>query len=375
MKTKYYLLVLLFIPIGIIAQTNPQETPEYIKNGAFTKDHNSEKKKAYAYPDIEEKDIVWSRTIWREIDMRQKFNHHLYFPSIESREDLNPNSMSLIDVVMEELYKQASYEQQTGIIDQCYNCYGKRFPPQPTVKSPNALSNDSCMLCNGSGKLRLDCFNTGEQIPGKEFDWGTRDWQEILDIGIKRRVKRYLKQEKDFTLDSFLLPYNQQNMDLVANGPKKGRELQSDGRILLPRGKVNFNRTQVMKWRVKEEWFFDKKRSKMNVRIIGLCPVIPEYENPNSGLDVKDFELFWIYYPDWRDIFARTIVVNLTKNDAQKRSYLEILEKRMFGSRITMESNIMNREISDYMIGLDALLESERIKEEIFNIEHDMWEY
>ena len=47
----------------------------------------------------------------------------------------------------------------------------------------------------------------------------------------------------------------------------------------------------------------------------------------------------------------------------------------MFTSRITMESNIMNRSIPDYMIGLDALLESERIKEEIFNIEQDMWEY
>ena len=41
-------------------------------------------------------------------------------------------------------------------------------------------------------------------------------------------------------------------------------------------------------------------------------------------------------------------------------------EKRMFGSNILMESNIMNRSISDYMVGLDALLESERIKEEIF---------
>ena len=47
----------------------------------------------------------------------------------------------------------------------------------------------------------------------------------------------------------------------------------------------------------------------------------------------------------------------------------------MFGSRILQESNIMNRAVTDYMIGLDALLESERIKEEIFNIEHDMWEY
>ena len=68
-------------------------------------------------------------------------------------------------------------------------------------------------------------------------------------------------------------------------------------------------------------------------------------------------------------------LLNITKNNAQKRSYLDIFEKRMFSSRITMESNIMNREISDYMIGLDALLEADRIEEEMFNTEHDLWEY
>ena len=38
-------------------------------------------------------------------------------------------------------------------------------------------------------------------------------------------------------------------------------------------------------------------------------------------------------------------------------------------------NGIYDREINRYMIGLDALLEAERIKAEIFNIEHDLWEY
>ena len=70
-----------------------------------------------------------------------------------------------------------------------------------------------------------------------------------------------------------------------------------------------------------------------------------------------------------------TKVTNYTKNNAQERSFLGIFEKRMFSSRIIMESNIMNRRISEYMIGLDALLEGNRIQEEMFNIEHDLWEY
>ena len=35
----------------------------------------------------------------------------------------------------------------------------------------------------------------------------------------------------------------------------------------------------------------------------------------------------------------------------------------------------MIRNVSDFMVGLDALLEAERIKEELFNFEHDLWEY
>ena len=49
--------------------------------------------------------------------------------------------------------------------------------------------------------------------------------------------------------------------------------------------------------------------------------------------------------------------------------------KRMFASTIVKEGNVFDRGVTEYMIGLDALLEAEKIKTEIFNIEHDLWEY
>ena len=98
-----------------------------------------------------------------------------------------------------------------------------------------------------------------------------------------------------------------------------------------------------------------------------MCPV-RTYIDKSTG-EEEQKELFWIYFPEWRDLLVQTKVANFTKNNAQQRSYLGILEKRMFGSRIIQESNIMNRAVTDYMIGLDALLESDRIKQEIFNID------
>ena len=48
---------------------------------------------------------------------------------------------------------------------------------------------------------------------------------------------------------------------------------------------------------------------------------------------------------------------------------------KKFNSTIFKESNPYDRQISDYKTGLDALLESETIKNKIFNLELDLWEY
>jgi len=47
----------------------------------------------------------------------------------------------------------------------------------------------------------------------------------------------------------------------------------------------------------------------------------------------------------------------------------------MFGSYIVKEENVYDREINDYASQMDALLEAERIKNEIFEYEHELWEF
>ena len=106
MNQKIKITILCFsLPVLLYSQSNTSDNrtqPEDITNGAFAKEHNQQKDNAFVYPEISEKDIVWSRTIWREIDLRQKVNHHFYYPS-EKEADLNPDYMSLIDVVFEAL--------------------------------------------------------------------------------------------------------------------------------------------------------------------------------------------------------------------------------------------------------------------------------
>ena len=82
-----------------------------------------------------------------------------------------------------------------------------------------------------------------------------------------------------------------------------------------------------------------------------------------------------MHFPGAREVLINAEVFNLIGNDAERRTYDDIFWKRMFGSTIVKEANVMDRKVNEYMVGLDALLEAERIKAEIFNLEHDLWEY
>jgi gliding motility associated protien GldN len=131
--------------------------------------------------------------------------------------------------------------------------------------------------------------------------------------------------------------------------------------------------TDVKWYEIKEEWFFDRQRSVMDVRIIGICPMkakTDELTGEYRGLQ----KLFWVYYPEARYVFVKSEVFNRA-NDVERRTYEDIFWKRQFGSFIVKESNVYNRGISQYKKGLDALLEAERIKEQITNMEHDLWSY
>ncbi len=128
---------------------------------------------------------------------------------------------------------------------------------------------------------------------------------------------------------------------------------------------------------VKEVWFFDRNYSRLDVRIIGLCP-IREYEKPGGEggeAQIARKQAFWIYFPQARDLFARNEVFN-PRNDAQRRTFDDIFMKRFFGSYIVRESNVYNnRGIEQYAVGSEAMIESERIKNDIFMFEHDLWEF
>lgn len=135
----------------------------------------------------------------------------------------------------------------------------------------------------------------------------------------------------------------------------------------------SFDSTSAVKIKLKEKWYIDKQDTRQKVRIVGLSFY---YQKENAAGERNYTWSWWIPMDDMR---VRQVFVNANaydeNNDVVERSYDDIFIQRYFDSYIIRESNVYNRSISEYLADMDAVVESQRIEEKIFEIESDMWEY
>ena len=297
-KITLLLVATVLCFVGINAQdvlTSEEMNSVYKKE----KHHN---KIVQQYSPLRQADVMWSRKIWREIDLRQKINHPFYYPENDGVAQTIQDRKSLIDVIYSAI--------QEGSI----TAYGN---PIMDDEFREVMSQESIKRIGGAEEKLVE----------------STDWDKVAEGFSEEESTKMVVSKKEF------------------------------------------DRNQVKKWRLKEEWFFDKQRSVMDVRIIGMAPLKEDKDEVSGQLTGGFSPLFWVYFPEAREVLINAEVFNLVKNNAERRTYDDIFWKRMFGSTIVKESSVMDRKINEYMVGLDALLEAERIKTEIFNIEHDLWEY
>ena len=139
---------------------------------------------------------------------------------------------------------------------------------------------------------------------------------------------------------------------------------------------LSISSKDILSYRIKGIWYFDKRYSEMKYRLIGLAPISIDISDKGKE-DFTEVELFWVFFADARKVLAKTFVFN-EKNVNHKVSYDEMLNTRRFTSVIYKEGNMYDdRNISDYIKenAIFQLRESEIIKEKIRNMELDMWNY
>ena len=243
------------------------------------------------YPYVREADMMWSKRVWRYVDLREKLNLPLAYPAsnhpIKERQNL-------FDVIHDAVLEGAvtAYEAYDGL-----------------------YTSDEFTLPIGREQL------------------------SVLGAGENDTIMVYYPED------------DTERPKIISNP---------------------FDRSRVVMFKLKEDWYFDKKRSVMECRIIGIAPVIAEYSESGEFLGLRDF--YWVYFPELRPVLAQKKVF-IRNNAVMPLSFDDVFVKRMFSSFIIKESNAYDRYIKEYKTGMDALLEGESVKHDIMDFEQDLWEY
>mgnify|MGYP003108929330 FL=1 len=143
--------------------------------------------------------------------------------------------------------------------------------------------------------------------------------------------------------------------------------------------KFTLDAGDVEEWRIRGIWYLDKRQGELKYRLLGLCPVANEARSkafPDENMDSK-VELFWVWFPGAREALHKAKAFN-RKNTSQPITYDHLLNSRRFNAMIYKEDNVQgDRGVRDYINdnALMQLLEAERIKDQIRNMEIDLWNY
>ena len=246
------------LAVSILILSGSASVAQEVLDGVYIKE-NTPTRKVVPYTHVREADVLYSKRVWRMVELAEKQNYPMKFPN-EPINELGYVRMSLIDVI-----KQGIDE---GTI-QAYDSEISGF----TVKLTQAEASDKM-----------------------------------------------------------------QYTEIVTDYDENGFETQTE----LP---VAFSSADVVRFEIKEDWFFDRERSVMDVRIIGIAPI---YVNPKDQSMVRPFV---IYFPEARYVFANAEVYS-SGNDGARMTFDDYFWKRMFSSYIYQETNVYdNRKLFNSNVG------------------------
>jgi gliding motility associated protien GldN len=292
--TKIVLFVVL--PFWSVAQQGSVRFTEKFGpyNDSYKQDNDFTQRRVVHYPFVREADVLWKKVTWEIIDLREKANLPLYYPT-----DTMQQRKSLIQVIMDAI--------------------------SSNVVTPYRVP------------FKMNAY---------EFDaLNEMSLQEVIDIGMREgRIEEEIGH--GITRDSIVF--------------------------------FRWEYKEIKQFLIKELWYFDRKNSRLYNEIIGLCPIREFHPLDNDFNEDKSVtlrqRLFWVHYPEIRGFFAKTPVFS-PLNDKPLYSFDDLFNFRYFNSYFVQEENVYNdRLITDYATGREAQLESERIKQEIFDFEQEIWE-
>jgi len=417
---KNVLLVLLSVATVVAyAQDRPQRGPYNtlpggVVDGVAIQDEVPVRAKV-EYEYVRASDVAWQKRVFSRIDAREKMNHDIFLPYDAFDGDLASGS----------LYRPSNASE---IDDPTWNKDQRRWSLW-TIMMRHIFLGDLTVY-----RVASEFYPDAEDGYSLKYPiqrQGQNDYFEVKKyrndvnallasggLGPKLRIYRPLSEDTmdviktDQTLTEYLdsLRSDSDYEELFGIDQTKLQEWWNFATVNSPVRKDAISMfvpsNNIVAYHIKEDWYFDKERSVLDKRIIAIAPVArytfnepEEGELPTRGElliydqlgkpylfsssanafeeyegRVEEREMFWLYFDELRNVIVNYYVYN-DKNDAQWMSFDDLFWKRKFSSTIYRVSDKFDRELEDYKFGVDALYESERIKESIRDWEHDLWHF
>ncbi|HEX7412526.1 MAG TPA: hypothetical protein VF411_00680 [Bacteroidia bacterium] len=129
---------------------------------------------------------------------------------------------------------------------------------------------------------------------------------------------------------------------------------------------TTLNRETIKGFLLKEEWYFNKKKAKDEIRIIGIAPLI------YSEKDQKLVQVYWVYYKECRELLASFKTTNPIGTD-EVYTYTDLFDKHIFTTKAVKQSNIFDRNQPENSKGTDVEIENDKNKQNLHNSTNDLF--
>ena len=325
------------------------KTPEEIGQKTIEELIIEEYERPLAYAYISERDVLFSMTIWESIDLDERVNFPFYFPAdttlvrVERRPLIHYLLTNALDKNIENIYETDRLKDKISLIELKEKLRYRKIKPGRG---------------EGIGDERIE--NEGVTKKGFLIKYN-------IDLGEYSGVDETVLNDDDYAV--FI-----DEMD----------RLIFENELLNPEDydESVFDYADVLEYKIKGVWYFDKRQAELKYRPIAIAPIIISpsqkaklIDNPNEK--IVSVPMFWMFYPDTRDVLFKAEAFN-EANTSKPVNFDNLINSRRFSAFIYKEDNVyQDRSLKEYMPenALMQLLESQRIKEEIRNKEQDMWNY
>lgn len=264
---------------------------------------------------------------------------------------------------------KAEYHTKNGMMDGKYVSHYANGKKKSEGYFKDNLREGKWNIWDSTGKIHYEY-----KVPADSFKRNTNGYIDFMplremDVLLEKRTWRDIFPTNNPLLFSHtglfdtLYKYIQSGDISVFKEDEYINELNKEG----IQKKLSPGKYDIASFKIKEDWFFDKKTGAARSQVIGLYPIL----KPRDSESEENIALGWLYYPQLRKYLAKE---KSTKKGTSITSLDDIFYFNHFHSQIYKENNVYDRSIATYEKTEEGIArEAERIELSMIEMEHDFW--